>query len=85
MENIIVVGCGYAGAVVARLAAENGYSVTVLEKRGQIAGNMFDFYNKDGILVHKFGPHISVMNKEEVFNFLSRFTEWVPYIHHVNA
>ena len=42
MENIIVVGCGYAGAVVARLAAENGYSVTVLEKRGQIAGNMFD-------------------------------------------
>ncbi|MCB5940442.1 UDP-galactopyranose mutase [bacterium 210820-DFI.6.52] len=85
MNNIIVVGCGYAGAVIARLAAENGYSVTILEKRGQIAGNMFDFYDENGILVHKFGPHISVMNEEKVFNFLSRFTEWLPYVHHVNA
>lgn len=85
MFNYLVVGCGYAGAVIARLAAEEGNQVLVIDRRKTIAGNMYDEFNDSGILVHKYGPHISVMNEKKVYDFLSRFTEWVPYEHRVNA
>ncbi len=86
MFEDIVVGAGYAGAVCARrIAQEAGRRVLLLEKRSHIAGNMYDTYNADGILVHQYGPHISVMNEERVFRFLSRFTQWVPYHHTVRA
>lgn len=86
MYDYIVVGAGYAGAVCARkIAEELDKQVLVVDKRNHIAGNMYDFYNKDGILVHKYGPHISVMNEKRTFDFLGRFTEWVPYHHTVKA
>lgn len=86
MIGTIVVGCGYSGAVCARLIAEKfGESVMVLEKRNHIGGNMFEETNAAGVVVHKYGPHISVFNDERVFSFVSRFTEWIPYEHRVNA
>lgn len=86
MDDVIVVGAGYAGAVCARrIAEELGKRVLLIEKRSHIAGNMYDAYDAHGILVHQYGPHISVMNEERVFRFLSRFTEWVPYHHTVRA
>lgn len=86
MYDYVIVGTGYAGAVCARkLAEELDAKILIIDKRENIAGNMFDFYNKDGILVHKFGPHISVMNEKKTFDFLSRFTEWIPYHHTVKA
>ena len=86
MFDFIVVGCGYAGAVSARLISENlNKKVLIIEKRSHIAGNMYDEYNEIGILVHKYGPHISAMNNKKVYDFLSRFTEWIPYEHKVLA
>lgn len=85
MYDYLVVGCGYAGAVIARKAAEDGHKVLVVERRNTVAGNMYDEKDEHGILVHKYGPHISVMNKKKVYDFLSQFTEWVPYEHRVNA
>lgn len=86
MYNYIVVGAGYAGAICARrIAEELNEKVLVVEKREHIAGNMYDYYNEDGILIHKYGPHISVMNEKRAFDFLSRFTEWMPYHHTVLA
>ena len=86
MYDCVVVGCGYAGAVSARLLAEQyGKTVLILERRDHIAGNMFDYYDENGILIHKYGPHISVMNHDDVYNFLSRFTDWIPYEHRVNV
>lgn len=86
MYDYIVVGAGYAGAVCARrLAEELDARVLVIDKRAHIAGNMYDYYNADGILVHKYGPHISVMNEKKTFDFLSRFTEWMPYHHTVKV
>ena len=84
--SYIVVGSGYAGSVAARFLAEKmNEKVLIIEKRNHIAGNMYDYINETGILTHKYGPHISVMKHEKVFNFLSRFTEWIPYEHRVNA
>jgi len=85
MYDIIVVGCGYAGSTMARKFADDGKSVLILEKRNHVAGNMYDSLDGSGILVHKYGPHILHMCKESTLDFLSRYSEFVPYEHTVNA
>ena len=57
----------------------------ICDKRSHIGGNAYDHYNEHGILVHKYGPHIFHTNSREVFDYLSRFTEWRPYEHRVQA
>ncbi len=84
--DYLVIGAGFAGAVVAeRLAAGLGKRVLVIDKRSHVAGNAYDFYNEQGILVHLYGPHIFHTQSEKVFNYLSQFTDWRPYEHKVLA
>ena len=84
--DVMVVGAGFAGAVMAeRLASELGKKVLVVDRRPHIAGNAFDRYDDAGILMHQYGPHIFHTNSAEVFDYLSRFTEWRPYEHRVLA
>jgi UDP-galactopyranose mutase len=86
MYNYIIVGCGFAGAVLAeRLASVSNKKVLIIDKRNHIGGNAFDFYDEHGVLIHKYGPHIFHTNSGDVFTYLSRFTEWRPYEHHVLA
>lgn len=81
----IIVGAGYAGAVSARVLAEKGKKVLVLERRAHIGGNAYDCPDEAGILIHKYGPHIFHTNDRRVFDFLSRFTRWRRYQHQVIA
>ncbi len=85
MEKIIIVGAGLSGATSARLFAENGYDVTVIDKRQTIGGNAYDEMDKNGIRIQPYGPHIFHTNIKEVFDFLSKFTEWEKYEHKVLA
>src|SRR5438105_12818284 len=86
MFDYLVVGAGFAGSVLAeRLASGSGKKVLICDKRPHIGGNAYDHYNDDGILVHKYGPHIFHTNSREVFEYLSRFTAWRPYEHRVRA
>jgi UDP-galactopyranose mutase len=86
MFDYLIVGAGFAGAVLAeRLANGSNKRVLVCDKRPHIGGNAYDHYNEAGILVHKYGPHIFHTNSREVFEYLSRFTEWRPYQHRVKA
>ena len=86
MFDYLIVGAGFAGSVLAeRLAAGSGKKVLLCDKRPHIGGNAYDHYNEAGILVHKYGPHIFHTNSREVFEYLSRFTEWRPYQHRVRA
>ena len=86
MYDTLIVGAGFAGSVLAeRLATELGQRVLVVDKRSHIAGNAYDHYNDDGLLVHRYGPHIFHTNAKRVFDYLSRFTEWRPYEHRVLA
>ncbi|MBA3599732.1 MAG: UDP-galactopyranose mutase, partial [Acidobacteria bacterium] len=86
MFDYLVVGAGFAGSVLAeRLANGSGKKVLICDKRPHIAGNAFDYYNDDGILIHKYGPHIFHTNSADVFEYLSRFTEWREYQHRVLA
>ncbi|GAC1701902.1 MAG: hypothetical protein NVS9B4_06110 [Candidatus Acidiferrum sp.] len=86
MFDYLVVGAGFAGSVLAeRLARGSDKKVLICDKRSHIGGNAFDYYNDDGILIHKYGPHIFHTNSTEVFEYLSRFTDWRPYEHRVRA
>ena len=82
----LVVGAGFAGAVMAeRLAAGSGQRVLVVDRRTHIAGNAYDERNEAGQLYHKYGPHIFHTNSEDIFAYLSQFTKWRPYEHRVLA
>lgn len=85
MFDYIIVGSGFAGSVCARQLAEAGKKVLVLERRDHIGGNAYDCYDENGILIHKYGPHIFHTNEKRVFDYLSRFTDWREYDHCVLA
>lgn len=86
MFDYLIVGAGFAGSVIAeRLANGLGKKVLVIDKRSHIAGNAYDYYDNNGILVHKYGPHIFHTNSSEIWNYLSCFTEWRPYEHRVQV
>lgn len=85
--KVLVVGAGFAGAVIAReLAEAGGYRVTVIDRRDHIAGNAYDpVHPNTGARYHKYGPHIFHTNSRQIFEYLSQFTQWLPYRHVVNA
>src|SRR5918998_3548592 len=86
MFDYLIVGAGFAGSVLAeRLATRSNKKILIIDKRPHIAGNAFDHYNEEGILVHKYGPHIFHTNSKDVFDYLSQFTEWRSYEHRVLA
>jgi UDP-galactopyranose mutase len=86
MFDYLIVGAGFAGSVLAeRLANGSDKKILICDKRPHIAGNAYDFYNDEGVLIHKYGPHIFHTNSSEVFDYLSRFTDWREYQHRVLA
>lgn len=86
MYDLLVIGAGIAGAVTARkLAEEAGKKVLVIEKRPHIGGNCYDEADEYGILIHNYGPHIFHTGMEEVYSYLSRFTDWYHFGHEVVA
>lgn len=84
-KSILVVGCGFAGAVSAERFANAGWRVTVIDKRDHIAGNAYDKVDEHGVLVHPYGPHIFHTNSKRIFEYLSQFTDWRFYEHRVLA
>jgi UDP-galactopyranose mutase len=84
MFDFLIVGAGFAGSVLAeRLATQANKKVLIIDKREHIGGNAYDYYNEDGILIHKYGPHIFHTNSRDVFEYLGQFTPWRPYEHKV--
>jgi UDP-galactopyranose mutase len=84
--DYLIVGAGFSGGVIAeRLASQLDKKVLLVEKRDHTGGNAYDYYNEDGILVHKYGPHIFHTNYDDVWSYLSQFTEWNDYQHKVLA
>ncbi len=72
MYDYLVVGSGLYGAVFANRAKKAGKSVLVIDKRPNIAGNVFT-EDVEGIHVHKYGAHIFHTNNTEVWNFITQF------------
>lgn len=75
--DILVVGAGFAGAVLAeRLATESNLRVLLVDRRDHLGGNAHDSQDAAGVLLHRYGPHYFRTDSERVKEYLSRFTEW---------
>ena len=85
MFDYLIVGAGFSGSVLAERLANIGKKILLIDKRNHIGGNAYDYYNNDGILIHKYGPHIFHTNSKDVFDYLGKFTSWRPYEHRVLA
>lgn len=77
--DYLIVGAGFAGAVLAeRLASQCGKTSLIVERRNHIGGNAFDAHDAAGILLHRYGPHYFRTNSDRIVQYLSQFTEWRP-------
>ncbi len=77
--DLLVVGAGPVGCVIAeRAATQLGWKILVIDKRSHLAGNCYDTHHDSGVLIHQYGPHYFRTNKQELLDYLSRFTEWIP-------
>jgi UDP-galactopyranose mutase len=83
--DYLIVGAGFCGSTLAERLARAGKQVLIVDRRQHIGGNAYDHYNDDGLLVHRYGPHIFHTNSKDVFEYLSMFTSWRPYEHRVRA
>lgn len=83
--DVLVVGAGFSGAVVAERVAAHGLDVLVIDKRSHIGGNAYDTRDAHGVLIHPYGPHIFHTNGLRIAEYLSQFTEWRFYEHRVVA
>ena len=80
MKNIIVVGAGFSGSIIARRIAEDmNQKVRIIEKRNHIGGNAYDEYDENGILIQKYGPHYLNTNNYNVIKYLKQFADLYPH------
>ncbi|MCL2116647.1 MAG: UDP-galactopyranose mutase [Methanobrevibacter sp.] len=80
----VIVGAGLSGLTIAeRIANDLDEEVLIIEKRNHIGGNVYDSYNDSGVLIQNYGPHIFHTNEKLVYDYLSNFTDWIPYEHRV--
>lgn len=82
-RKIIIIGCGISGATLANRLANNGWNVTIYDKNNFVGGNCYDSINKDGILIHNFGPHIFHTNDDEVYSYITKFTKLNNFVNRV--
>ena len=82
MKNLIA-GAGFAGATLANLLANKGEEVLIIDKKDHIAGNSYDYRDKNGIMIHKYGSHIFHTNNQKVWEFVNQFSSFNTYMHEV--
>lgn len=79
LMDAIVIGAGLSGCVLARHLAESGKQVVILDRRDHIGGNMYDYVDEHGILIHKYGPHTFHTKQKELYEYMCKFARWQPY------
>lgn len=77
-NEILIVGAGFAGMVMAERLCSAGQRCVIVDKRDHIGGNAYDYVDDAGVLVHAYGPHLFHTNSDRIFEYLSRFTKWIP-------
>lgn len=81
--DVVIVGAGLSGSTAARILAEEGKKILVVEKHRHTAGHCHDYRDENGITIHTYGPHIFHTSDKEVWDFANRFTEFHIFQHRV--
>jgi UDP-galactopyranose mutase len=85
-KKFAIVGAGFSGLILARELAEKGFEIDVFESRNHLGGNCYTERDSEtGIMVHKYGPHIFHTDNLNVWNYVNRFTEFVPFVNRVKT
>ena len=86
MDPIHIVGAGFSGSVIARELAEAGYRSIVIDQRKHIAGNCWTERDAEtGIMVHIYGPHIFHTDNENIWSYISKHGQMMPFVNRVKA
>ena len=85
-KSILIVGAGFSGAVIARELAEQGHKIRIIDQRPHLGGNSYDARDtQTNIMVHVYGPHIFHTDNVQVWNYVNKYAEMMPYINRVKA
>ncbi|UTJ59107.1 UDP-galactopyranose mutase [Klebsiella michiganensis] len=85
-KNILIVGAGFSGVVIARQLAEQGHHIRIIDQRDHIGGNSYDARDpQTDVMVHVYGPHIFHTDNEKVWNYVTQHAEMMPYVNRVKA
>ena len=79
MAKYLIIGCGLSGSVIGRELAEAGHNVTLWDRRNHIGGNMYDYKDDHGIVVHKYGPHCFHTNDKNLYDYMCKYNQWRPF------
>jgi UDP-galactopyranose mutase len=84
-KRYLIVGAGFSGAVVAeQLSRKQDCHILVIDERPHIGGNCYTERDKNtGVMVHQYGPHIFNTDNKEVWDYINRFGEMIPFINRV--
>eukprot|EP00439_Symbiodinium_sp_Y106_P006425 s1891_g1.t1 len=84
--DLLIVGAGLSGAVLAeRCSKELGMTSLIIDKRDHIGGNCYDYVDSNGIRCSKYGAHLFHTQFERVWEYVSNFSEWIPFDHRVKG
>jgi UDP-galactopyranose mutase len=83
--DYMIVGSGLTGGTIARLLADQGREVMVLERKNHLGGNVHDSIHPSGIRYHTYGPHYFRCSSKRIWEFVRRFSEFYPHNAHVKC
>ena len=85
-QTVLLVGAGFSSAVIARKLAEAGHHCRILEARDHIAGNCHTARDPEtGVMVHVYGPHIFHTDDREVWDYVTGFMPFQPFVNRVKT
>lgn len=79
IADFVVVGSGVTGATIARMLADHGHDVVVVERRDHLGGNVHDHLHPSGIRIHTYGPHYLRTSADNIWQYVRRFADFYPF------
>ncbi len=84
MKKILIVGAGFSGSVMANELSAKKLDITLIDSRDHLGGNCYT-YIEEGIIIHKYGPHIFHTNNKKIWNYINNFSKFENYTNRVKT